>query len=190
AVAAAPAPAPAPAAAPNTLDPFREFERVVQAQSPGFGLQLQTDRPVLRVDRDDLHFTLDSDRDGYLYAFVGTADGSLVQVVPGTATGQVQMKKGQRFRFPMTNATGLKASDPPGQGQVLTIVSQRQRSFKDFNPQVMEGIRIFPTGAEGGAILQRHAGAQPALVGSPLCPPGEACDTTYGAAVLKVDVVK
>jgi hypothetical protein len=182
-------PVPAPAAA-NTLEPFREFDRVVQAQATGFGLRLKTDKPTLRIDRDDVQFTLDSDRDGYLYVFVGTADGSLVQVVPGTATGQVQVRKGQRFAFPMLNATGLKASDPPGPGQVLAIVSVRQRSFKDFNAEVNQGLRLFPTGAEGGAVLQRHSGPQPALVGSPLCPAGGACDTDYGAVVLKLDVVK
>jgi len=189
-VAAAPVAAPAPAPAATTLEPFREFERVVQGQAPGFGLRLTTERATLRIDKDDLRFTLDSERDGYLYVFVGSADGSLVQVVPGTAAGLVQVRKGQRFRFPMLNATGLTASEPPGPGEVLAIVSLRQRDFSAFNAKAMDHLRVFPSGAEGGAVLQRHQGAQAALAGRAICPTSGACDTDYGAAVLKVDVVK
>ena len=51
-------------------------------------------------------------------------------------------------------------------------------------------MRSFPVGADGARILARHDGPQPVLVGSPICPATGACDADYGAALIKVEVVR
>jgi hypothetical protein len=187
--AATPAPAPAAAVAnPGKLDPFTEFARVVQAGA--FPVKITTDQPRLRIGRDAVRFTVEAEREGHLYVFASGADGAMVQVVPHTASGQVVLKKGQKFRFPETNGPGLDAADPPGPGQVLAIVSARPRDYSAFNAKAMDLLRLFPSGAEGAAALAKAAGPQPPLAGRALCPVNPPCDTDYGAAVLQLDVVR
>jgi len=59
---AAPAPAPAPAAAPWSMESV--YARVVQAQTTGFGVEAVPNKAALRIDRDELSFTVTSSRFG------------------------------------------------------------------------------------------------------------------------------
>jgi len=192
-VAAAPAPLPpAAVAAPAAtgLDALREIERVVQAQSPGFGVQAQADKSTLRIGKDEIAFGVQSERDGFLYVFAYDGSGGLLQLLPNTVSGTVKLRKGQRFHFPTGDGVVLPASDPPGPGQMLVVVSARQRDHAELEPKKDGPMRLFPTGADGAKVLARHTGAQPLLVGKTICPANGACDEDYGAALIKVDVVK
>ncbi len=186
---AVPAPAPAPAA-PVGLDPLREFERTAQGQSPSFGLQAQVDKTTLRIGRDEIGFTVTSQREGFLYVFAFDGHGTLLQLLPNTVSGSVRVKKGQAYHFPSGDGAVLAVDEPPGPGQLLVLVSARQRDHTALGPRKEGTWRVFPVGAEGAAALAAHAGPQPLLAGKAICPTSGACDTDYGAAVLKVDVVR
>jgi serine/threonine protein kinase len=183
------APAPAPGAPPGR-DAWSEFDRVVQAQTPGFAVTAKAASTTLRVDRDEIKFTVESERDGYLYVFAYGADGELLQLLPDTVSDAQRVKKGQRYRFPTGDGVVLTASDPPGPGRLLVMVTARPRDHRDLQPKQVGTFRIFPVGAEGGALLARHPGPQPALAGRAICPANGACDESYGAAVMQIDVVK
>ena len=192
AVAAAPTAAPAApvAAAPAGLDPWTEFDRLVQGQTPGFGVKAVAARTTLRIDKDEIAFTVDAERDGYLYVFAYGADRALVQLLPNTVSNTPRVKKGQTFRFPMGDRVVLNASDPPGPGRLVVMVAARQRDHRELEPKSEGTFRFFPVGAEAGAIVARHAGPQPLLAGRAICPASGACDESYGAAVMQMDVVK
>jgi hypothetical protein len=196
-VAAAPAPAPEPVAAPapaapvaSGLDPLREFERAVQAQTPGFGLQAVVDKTTLRIGRDEIGFTVNSDRDGYLYVFANDGHGTLLQLLPNTVSGSVRLKKGQRYHFPSGDGVYLPVGEPPGPGQLLVVVSARQRDHAALQPRKEGSWRVFPVGAAGAVGLAAHTGNQPPIVGRAICPASGSCDEDYAAALLKVDVVQ
>jgi hypothetical protein len=177
-------------AAPASLDPWTEFDRVVQGQTPGFGVKAVAARPTLRVDRDEIKFTVESERDGYLYVFAYGADASLVQLLPNTVSAAPRVRKGQTFRFPMGDGVVLSASDPPGPGRLLVMVAALQRNHGELRPRKEGTFAFFPVGAEGGEILAQHQGPQPLLAGRAICPASGACDESYGAAVMQIDVVK
>lgn len=186
-----PAPAPAPAAAtPTGLDPLREFDRVVQSQTAGFGVQAQADKTTLKIGRDEIGFTVQSERDGFLYVFIDDGHGTLLQLLPNSVSGGVRVRKGQRFHFPTGDGVVLPVSDPPGPGQLLVMVSTRQRDHRDLEPRKEGSWRMFPVGNDAAAIVARHTGPQPLLAGKPICPSTGACEPDYGAALIKVDVVK
>jgi hypothetical protein len=192
-VAAAPAPAlaPAPAAAVDTgLDPLREFERAMQGQTPGFGLQAVADKTTLRIGRDEIGFTVNSDRDGYLYVFAYDGHGTLLQLLPNTVSGSVRLRKGQRYHFPSGDGVYLPVGEPPGPGQLLVVVSARQRDHTALQPRKEGSWRVFPVGAAGAAGLAAHTGNQPPIVGRAICPANGGCDEDYAAALMKVDVVQ
>jgi hypothetical protein len=189
AVAAAPPPLPPPAA-PVGLDPSLEFERVVAGQTPGFGVRASARSNVLRIGRDDLAFTVDSDRQGYLYVFAFGADGALVQLLPNTVSGSVRVRPGRTFRFPTGDGVVLTASDPPGPGQLLVIVSALQRDHGALDPKREGAFRFFPTGAAAAPLLASLSGGPPPLAGRAICPASGPCDESYGAAVILTEAVR
>ena len=183
---------PSPEAPPATagLEPRIEFERAVQAQSAGYDVQAQAAKTTLRIDRDELQFTVTAQREGFLYVFVHDSSGALAQVVPNSRSGTVRLKKGQTFRFPTGDGFYLATTDPAGPGGVLVLVSALQRDFRDLSPRTEGLIKIFPTGADAVGTVQRHKGPQPLLAGNAICPSSGACDDSYGAALIKTEAVR
>ena len=188
------APAVAPATAPSVTTAFdlgTEFSRVVQAQTPGFGVAATADKATLKIGHDEIGFTVTSERDGHLYIFARASDGTLAQVVPNTNSGAVRIKKGQRFHFPRGDGAALDASDPPGPVELLAVVSTLQRDFSELEPSRREGaFKILPSGADAAAVVARHKGPQPFMVGRAICPASGDCDSGFGAAVLIIDTVR
>ena len=188
AVAPAAQPAPPPAAA-QTFDPAAEFARVVQAQAAGFDVRLQTNRTSYRIDRDDLSFTIQSAREGFVYVFVHGASGELLQLYPNTESGAIKVRPGQALRLPQSPIV-LNTAGPPGPSDLLVLVSPRQRDHSAMRPRSEAAFRAFPTGAEAAQLAAQAPGPLPPMAGRAVCPPSGACDDEYGAALVRVDVVR
>jgi hypothetical protein len=185
----APSPISTPAADAGAFDVVREFDRIVQAQSPGFRVEAKADKTTLKIDRDELAFTLKSEREGFVYVFIYGADKVLMQLYPNIDSGSLRIKKGETMKLPQGRIY-LQVTEPPGPGQVLAMVSNRQRDHSDLKPRMDGGHRYFATGAESAQIAARHTGPLPVLAGRALCPPSGPCDDAYGAAVIKVETVR
>jgi len=184
----APAPAPALAAVPTTFDPAAEFDRVVQAQSAGYGVRLLTNKTRYRIGRDYLTMTVQAEREGYLYLFVHGADKTLMQLYPSITSGSLKAKPGQTVKLPLPNETPFETTGPAGPTDLLVMVSPRQRDHSALQPKKDGTIRIFPTGAEAAALAAKFDGKGPVMAGKPLCSPGQACEDEYGAALVRVEV--
>jgi serine/threonine protein kinase len=174
---------------PATFDVSHEFERLVQAQTPGFGLKAQAPKSQLHIGRDDFQFTLQSEREGYLYVFAYASDGTLAQLVPNSVSGTVRIRKGQSWRFPTGDGFVIESQEPPGLTQLLLMVSTRQRNHDALQPRREGPVRVFPTG-EAAALARQSAGPGSILAGKVLCPPSGACEEDYGAVVLRYDTLR
>ncbi len=181
--------APAPEAAPTTFEPAAEFDRVVQAQTPGFGVRVLTNKSSYRIGRDYLTMTVQAEREGYLYLFVHGADKTLMQLYPSTTSGALKVKPGQTVRLPLASETRFETTGPAGPTDLLVMVSPRQRDHAALQPKKDGTIRVFPTGAEAAALAAKFDGPGPAMAGKPLCSPGQACEDEFGAALVRVEVV-
>jgi Protein kinase domain/Domain of unknown function (DUF4384) len=189
--AAVSSPAVPPPVATAVFDPGAEFSRVVQAQAPGYGVAAIADKATLKIGRDEIGFTVTTERDGHLYIFALASDGTLAQVIPNTNSGAVRIKKGQRFHFPRGDGAALDASDPPGPVKILAVVSTLQRDFSELEPSKREGaFKMLPSGADAAAVAARHQGPQPLMVGRAICPASGECDSSFGAALLTIDIVR
>ncbi len=186
---AAPAPAPAPVAAPTTFEPAAEFDRVVQAQTAGWGVRLLTNKTSYRIGRDYLTMTVQAEREGFLYLFVHGADKTLMQLYPSITSGSLKVKPGQSVKLPLPNETPFETTGPAGPTDLLVMVSPRQRDHSALQPKKDGTIRVFPTGAEAAALAAKFDGKGPVMAGKPLCAPGQACEDDYGAALVRVEVV-
>ena len=183
-------PAGVSAATAGAFDPVAEFERLVKAQTPAFAVQASADKTEMRVGRDELKFQLSSEREGYVYVFGYSSDGTLVLLVPNARSGTVRVKKGQTWQFPTGDGFYLPADEPVGTSRVLVMVSARQRNFDALRPRAENLVRFFAIGESTRALAAQHRGPGSVLAGTPLCAPGAACADEYGAALLRVETVK
>lgn len=185
AVAAAPAPAPA---APWSMESV--YERVVQAQTPGFGVEAIPNKTALRIGRDELSFTITSQREGYLYVQLYGSDGVAMQLYPNGKSGPVKMRPGQALKLPKAPLF-FTTTGPAGPNLLLVMVSQNERDFSALQPRSDGPYKVLPSGEQAQRI-DTAAGASkvPAQAGVPRCPGGGSdCADDFGAAVMRVDAV-
>ncbi|MGM9485078.1 serine/threonine protein kinase [Roseateles sp. NT4] len=181
---AAPTPAPAPVPAePVARDLPSQFRSLVARHSEGFDVHAEAERPTLRIDRDDLRFSVSATREGYVYVLLAGPDGSLVQLYPNDKAKNNHIGAGETMRLPGANWP-LKASDPPGPEHFFVLVTAEPRSFAPWSTEKDSGYGFLTLPAQG------PAGAPPGwLLGQPDC--GHAnCKADYGAAVFSVEAVK
>jgi hypothetical protein len=195
--AATPAPAPvqapaAPAAPQARFDPQREFDRVLQAQSAGFGVTAAAQQSQLRISRgDQVRFKVTAERDGYLHVVGLSADGSLALLVPNANSTTVRVRRGQTYSFPSKDGFFLTASEPVGTGRMLVIVSAQPRRFDALNPKTEGPIKLLASGDEASALLAKFQGSGSMLAGAAACPGGAAtCADEYGAAVMTFETLR
>jgi hypothetical protein len=165
-----------PAAA--ALDPGREFERIVQAQTPGFGVDARPARSALRIGQDALKFTVRSDRDGFLYVLLHGADGTLTLLFPNQKVAANRIRSQQALTLPGAD-WALDTSEPPGPEHFLVLVSARPRDFSHLSPRTEGWFQQFGSGAD-------LAG----LAGRPRCDGAEPCADEFGATAFKVEVLR
>ena len=183
-----PVTASAAAPLPPTFDVSHEFARVVKAQSPGFELRLQTNKSTYRIGKDELNFSIQSEREGYVYVFAYGSDQGLMQLYPNIKQGALKVRKGQLLKLPQSPDV-FESTGPPGPTELLVLVSPLQRDHSGLRPQKDGAYRVFPTGASAAALAAQLAGPAPPLAGQVLCPGALACADEFGAAWVKVQVV-
>jgi hypothetical protein len=184
------APAPAPAPAPVAAAPFdvpQQFAAIVKAQTPGFDVRLQPNRSSFRIDKDELSFTIQAEREGYVYVFMYGTDQVLMQLYPNIKHGSIKVKKGQVLKLPQSPDVFL-TTGPAGPTDLLVMVSPRQRDHSAMQPRKDGAYRVFPTGAEAAALALAAGGPAP-LAGKVICPANGPCDDEFGAALVRVEVV-
>jgi len=192
--ATAPAAPPAPVAVP--FNPLREFDKAVQAQSAAFGVRATPAKTTLRVGVEEFRFSVQSERGGHLYVLGIGPDGALAQIIPNRRVPPVQLRPGETWKFPVESRNRqadtfvLQAAEPTGPTHLLVLVSAQPRSFQAMRPQAEGDISLFAGGELASAAVASHGGAGSVVAGRATCAAGAACDESYGAAVLKFDVVR
>ncbi|RZI92300.1 MAG: DUF4384 domain-containing protein [Rubrivivax sp.] len=170
-----------PEAAPRDLP--SQFRSLVARHSDGFDVAAVAERTRLRIDRDDLRFTVTASREGYVYVLLHGPDGSLMQLYPNDRARNNHIGAGETLRLPGANWP-LKASDPPGMEHFFVLVAAEPRNFSNWSTEKdpTYGFLTLPS--------QGPAGSSPGwLLGQADC--GHAnCKAEYGAAIFSVEAVK
>lgn len=184
-VAAAPAPA---AAAPWSMESV--YERVVQAQTPGFEVEAIPNKTALRIGRDELSFTITSQREGYLYVQLFGSDGVTMLLYPNGKSGAVKVRAGQPVKLPKAPIF-FTTTGPAGPNLLLVTVSANERDFSALQPRSDGPYKVLPSGEQAQRLdTSLRQGKVPAQAGVPRCPGGGSdCADDYGAALMRVDAV-
>ncbi|KQW50010.1 MULTISPECIES: serine/threonine-protein kinase [unclassified Roseateles] len=185
---AALAPDPAPAQAdPAPRDLPAQFRQMVARHSEGFDVQAKAERTHLRIDQDDLRFSVSASREGYVYVLLAGPDGSLVQLYPNDRAKNNHIGAGETLRLPGASWP-LKAGDPPGLEHFFVLVTAEPRSFAPWATDKDPSYGFLTLPAEG-PVTGPAPGASHWLLGQPAC--GHAnCAADYGAAVFSVEALK
>ncbi|MFG6413081.1 serine/threonine protein kinase [Roseateles sp. DC23W] len=189
-VAATPAPSPAPAtvgpvAAPVPDDLHGQFMRLASQHTPGFDVQAQAERALLRIDKDDLRFSVTTSREGHLYVLLAGPDGSLIQLFPNDKARNNRMAAGQTLKLPQASWP-LKAAEPAGLEHFLVLVTAEPRTFAPWATEKDPSYGFLSLPSKGPAVAP---GAPSWLLGQPDCG-RPSCATEFGAAVFSVEAVK
>jgi hypothetical protein len=189
----APAPSPVaapvaqPAPAPVPTDLLGQFQQVVAQHSGGFEVQAQAERSQLRIDRDDLRFSVTSSREGYVYVLLAGPDGSLMQLYPNDKSRNNRLAANQTLKLPQASWP-LKASEPAGLEHFLVLVTAEPRSFVPWATEKDPSYGFLSLPAQGPAT-GAAPGAPTWLLGRPDCG-RSSCSAEYGAAVFSVEAIR
>ena len=178
---------PVPANAAAAWSVSGEFDRMMAAGQPAFGVEARAIQSRLRIGRDRLAFTVKSAREGHVYVLVAGPDGSLLLLYPNSVSADNRIRAGQSLQLPQASWP-LETSEPTGAEHFLVLVSEHVRDFSQLGREREAWFQKLPTGAAALAVARGHTGTGSVLAGVARCQsPG--CDV-YGAARFSVDVVR
>lgn len=184
AVAPAPAPVPVVATPPVVEGPFdalREFDHIVAAQTPGFGVEAAPIKPQFRIGKDRLAFTVKSAREGHVYVLLRSTEGEFMQLFPNKMARNNRIKAGQTLNLPQSSWP-MDVAGPAGTDHFLVIVSSQPRNFEKAGLKNDGGFGMYPKPDAALEIARRHTGPGSAFAGVPNCEGGGGCEDEYGAA--------
>ena len=177
-------------AAPPSFEPEREFDRILRAETAGFGVVAVPVKTELRIGaKDEFKFRVTAGRDGFVYVVGQSSDGSLALLVPNGNSPSVQVRKGQTWSFPSNDGFYIPAADPPGTSRVMVMVSANKRSFDAMQPKPEGPIQLFATGEKAAALAAQYTGPGSVLAGRHQCPTGATCADEYGVAIMKFETL-
>ncbi|MBC7701229.1 serine/threonine-protein kinase [Aquabacterium sp.] len=193
AVAPATPPAPAPIAATppvveGPFDALREFDRIIAAQTPGFGVEAASAKPQFRIGKDRLAFTVKSAREGHVYVLLQSTEGEFMQLFPNKMARNNRIKAGQTLSLPQATWP-MDVAGPAGTDHFLVIVSSQPRNFEAAGLKNDGGFGMYPKPDAALEIAKRHTGPGSAFAGAVQCEGGPGCVDEYGAAKFSSDEV-
>ena len=175
-----------------------EFKLIVEKQTPGYTVEARLTKASLRVNKDILGVSIESSRDGYFYVMTHTPDGQLFQYFPNLDAPSNEIFAGQSVTLPRASKDpksgnvhlGIELTEPPGQADLLVIVSKFPRDFSALGNQRIGAWQLFPTGLPTDTLARWRARAVSVYAGEAICPSSDACTDEYGASRVEFPVVR
>jgi len=175
------APPPALASAPQAGAVARAL---YEARRPDIDVHARASLARLTIDKDEMQFTVRSNRSGYLYVFIADTSNELLMLFPGEAGQDNRIAADRPVDVP-GGGYHIVASGPPGKDSVVVVVSPRPRIFPAGLVSDQRPYRRFDL-ALAAAGVQGRGGTYP--VGTVQCPAdGAACNDGYGADLVEVE---
>jgi hypothetical protein len=132
------------------------------AQSFGFSVRLLGNRTAFGLG-EEIAFTLESDRDGYVTLVDLGTDGTVSLLLPNEDEPSVRIRAGQRLEYPGDSGYYFEAQPPAGGGMVRAFLTEQPLSLTipegavfaqggaDFAAEITGALKN-AAGMEGGAV--------------------------------------
>jgi serine/threonine protein kinase len=131
--------------------------------------------------KEKLEFTVQSATDGYLYVYLLSSGGELLQLFPNELDKRNRIKANETLKLPRASWP-MEAGGPPGTNRFVAVVSAAERDFSS-NGLINDGMfGRFTVDALVALEGRKVVGSQPVMVGKPKCALDAICNTNFGAA--------
>lgn len=194
----APVPVPAPVAAPQFPPAYFTLSDIYANRDDRRVVTMQGARPVYKINRDPVEFTVTSSHAGFLYVMMVGSDGKTFDMLfPNGLDKDNAIQAGQTLRLPRPSWM-VTAGGPPGKNHLLAIVAESPREFAKIGMQPAGPFSIVPASASASVDIQR-ASSTSAHANSQECaePPAKRtlmvqrrCSNAYGAAMMVLEEVQ
>jgi hypothetical protein len=181
-----------PAAAPAALTGEQALRQMFDQRDAKRKVQVSLSQEKLKIGKDALDFSVQSDRAGYLYiALAGSDNQSVYLLFPNALDQNNKVEAGQKVQLPRSNWR-VKAGGPAGTDNLLVVLTDAPRdisklgaskagpfvvSLNDANGRAQLGA-LMTTSQAGGSAQCRSAAARSNAA---------LCSDAYGAAMLAVE---
>ena len=158
-------------------------------------VQVSMGKAPLRIGKDALDLTVQSDRDGYVYiALAGSDNQAVYMLFPNALDGNNQIKAGQKLVLPRPNWR-VTAGGPVGTDHVMVMVSDAPRDLSALAANKAGPFVSSLNDAQGraqlGALLSSARQADTAQCQNAATrAQNSVCSDAYGAAMVAVEEVK
>jgi hypothetical protein len=171
----------------SPLTPRQALHDAFEGRNPLHAVTATVVKDGVRIDRDNLRFSITSSRPGYVYVMVVRSNGSDVELLlPNAVETNNHIEPGRPLKLPGPQWP-LKAQGPPGTNEFLAIVSDEPRDFSALRPA---SENLFTRFRLGGRRLDRGpSGSPPLFAGTVACVSATRCSQSYGAVVFSIDTV-
>ena len=180
-------PVPAPVEVTRAFQPADALAQLYDLRDPGHTVVVSSQDAIVRIGRDKLKFTVQSDRPGYLYIFmVGTDRQHISLLFPNALDAKNQIAAGTPVSLPRPG-WAMTAAGPPGTNDMIVMVSERPRNFRDIELSKLGPFWVASL-SRVETLVRTGSGTAAALAGVPQCA-AEPCATRYGAARFLIEEV-
>ena len=122
------------------IDPAAALRNIASASDPSYRVNLKPANTSLRIKQDYLDFTVDSNKDGYLYVFqVGSDKKTFNVLYPNKFDQNNYVRAGNSVRLP-GQSWQIRAAGPAGDSYLMAYVSPTRKDFtKGLDPAIAIG---------------------------------------------------
>lgn len=119
----------------SRVNPERSLRDLAAGSDPAYRVNLRVASSRLRIKQDPLDFTVDTNKDGYLYIVQAGSDKKTFNILyPNRFDKNNYVHAGASVRLP-GDSWRIKAGGPAGTSYMMAIVSPTARNFtKDIDP--------------------------------------------------------
>ncbi|WP_080430322.1 serine/threonine-protein kinase [Burkholderia ubonensis] len=166
--------------------PADEFKRIATLADPTIRVTVALQSTVVKIGKDYLKFSINSDHDGYVYIFMVDADGKQYRLLfPNEWDTENRITSGQTITLPGASWPMI-AGSPPGTTRFLAMVSREPREFSSAGATAYSIFKVFLPLAQAKSAAIRTSNYSP-FAGKPFCGPDTlSCNGKYGAVTFEI----
>lgn len=186
-------PAPPPVSAPPPpLTGAQALQQMFQQRDAKRQLQVTVAADKLRIGRDNLAFSVQSDRPGYLYvAMAGSDNQSLYLLFPNDLDSDNRVERGKPLALPRSTWR-VRASGPAGTNELMVMVADAPRDWAELSiskagPFVKSLNDAAGRAALGALMTRSKAGGSDACASAAARKKNMLCSDAFGAALFNVE---
>jgi hypothetical protein len=191
--------APSSASSAPTVDvvPVAPVAQAVAAKTPldslisltngadiSWQMSAKPNKDEVQIGKDKLGFQIQSTKAGFAYVYLLSSSGDLYLLFPNAIDKRHQISANTELSLPRTS-WAMDAGGPAGVNEFLVLISDHEMDMASTGFRFDGVFGKFPVNVLAAMEATRGTSKSP-LLGTPICPQGNACSVNYGAVRFKI----